>query len=96
MNKLWRSQKGGKWLVWDGEGLRREGSDFPLAAPIDTFITVGNVEEKVLFMVLLGHKAKYTFVSLTMSREAFSQMRNRSCKKKVPDTIGPWWPRWVE
>lgn len=29
------------------------GSDFPLAAPIDTFITVGNVEEKVLFMVLL-------------------------------------------
>lgn len=29
------------------------GSDFPLAAPIHTFITVGNVEEKILFMMLL-------------------------------------------
>lgn len=66
MNKLWKSQKGGKWLVGMRRGLRREGSDFPLAAPIDTFITVGNVEEKVLFMVLLGHKAKYTLVPLTM------------------------------
>lgn len=29
------------------------GSDFPLAAPIHALITVGNVEEKVLFMMLL-------------------------------------------
>lgn len=66
MNKLWRSQKGGKWLVGEWRELGREGSDFPLAAPIDTFITVGNVEEKVLFVVLLGHKAKCTLVPLTM------------------------------
>lgn len=29
------------------------GSDFPLAVPVHTLITVGNVEEKVLFMVFL-------------------------------------------
>lgn len=36
------------------------GSDFPLAVPIHTLITVGNVEEKVLFMMLLmgGEKRK--------------------------------------
>lgn len=49
-----------------GGRVRRVGSDFPLAAPIDTFITVGNVEEKVLFMVLLGHKSEHTLVLLTM------------------------------
>lgn len=43
------------------------GSDFPLAAPIHTFITVGNVEEKVLFMMLLGQKIrKYVSVILKM------------------------------
>lgn len=47
-------------MVGMGRGSWREGSDFPLAAPIDTFITVGNVEEKVLFVVLLRHKAKCT------------------------------------
>lgn len=29
------------------------GSDFPLAAPINALITVGDVEEKVLFVMLL-------------------------------------------
>lgn len=29
------------------------GSEFPLAAPINALITVGDVEEKVLFVVLL-------------------------------------------
>lgn len=46
----------------NGGGLRKVGSgwrgmvvgsDFPLAVPIHTLITVGNVEEKVLFMMLL-------------------------------------------
>lgn len=32
------------------------GSDFPLAAPVHTLITVGNVEEKVLFMMLLRRR----------------------------------------
>lgn len=54
------------WLGWE------EGSDFPLAAPIDTFITVGNVEEKVLFMVLLRHKAKYVEVINDVLRGNFS------------------------
>lgn len=46
----------------NGGGLRKVssgwrgmvvGSDFPLAAPVHTLITVGNVEEKVLFVMLL-------------------------------------------
>lgn len=48
MNEWWRSQKGGSG--WRGMVV---GSDFPLAAPIHALITVGNVEEKVLFMMLL-------------------------------------------
>lgn len=49
----------------NGGGLRKVGrgwrgmvvgSDFPLAVPIHTLITVGNVEEKVLFMMLLRKK----------------------------------------
>lgn len=41
------------------------GSDFPLAVPIHTLITVGNVEEKVLFMMLLmgGEKRKNKLAS---------------------------------
>lgn len=34
------------------------GSDFPLAAPVHTLITVGNVEEKVLFVMLLRKNRK--------------------------------------
>lgn len=34
------------------------GSDFPLAAPVHTLITVGNVEEKVLFVMLLRKKTR--------------------------------------
>lgn len=50
----------------NGGGLRKVGSgwrggvvvgsDFPLAAPVHTLITVGNVEEKVLFMMLLRRR----------------------------------------
>lgn len=45
----------GGGLIKVGTGRRGMlvGSDFPLAVPIHTLITVGNVEEKVLFMVLL-------------------------------------------
>lgn len=45
------------------------GSDFPLAAPIHTLITVGNVEEKVLFVMLLEE---------TRSREKMSE-DNKKC-----------------
>lgn len=48
MNGWWRSHKVGSG--WRGMVV---GSDFPLAVPIHTLITVGNVEEKVLFMMLL-------------------------------------------
>lgn len=48
------SQKGGWWL----KGVMVMGSDFPLAAPIHTFITVGDVEEKVLFMMLLRERVR--------------------------------------
>lgn len=48
------SQKGGWWLK---VGMVM-GSDFPLAAPIHTFITVGDVEEKVLFMMLLRERVR--------------------------------------
>lgn len=42
-------------MVEGGVGM---GSDFPLAAPIHTFITVGDVEEKVLFVMLLRKDRK--------------------------------------
>lgn len=54
MNEWWMSQKGGWWLK---VGMVM-GSDFPLAAPIHTFITVGDVEEKVLFMMLLRERVR--------------------------------------
>lgn len=40
---------------WES-GRRR--SDFPLAAPVHALITVGNVEEKVLFVMLLKKNKK--------------------------------------
>lgn len=53
----------------NGGGLRKvdrglRGSDFPLAVPIHALITVGNVEEKVLFMMLLrkNERKKEVFV----------------------------------
>lgn len=54
-----------RWVVVGGVGGGWEkgrrgvvaGSDFPLAVPIHTLITVGNVEEKVLFMMLLVQQA---------------------------------------
>lgn len=36
------------------------GSDFPLAAAIHALITVGDVEEKVLFVMLLTKKEEVT------------------------------------
>lgn len=42
------------------------GSDFPLAVPIHTLITVGNVEEKVLFMMLLRKKGGEEDVSMIL------------------------------
>lgn len=45
----------GRSGVADVRGIR---SDFPLAVPIHTFITVGNVEEKVLFVMFLGKRIK--------------------------------------
>jgi len=36
-----------------GGGIKVVGSDFPLASSIYALVTVGNIEEKVLFMVLL-------------------------------------------
>lgn len=44
-------------VVVGGGGLMMAGSDFPLAAPIHTLITVGNVEEKVLFVMLLVERS---------------------------------------
>lgn len=43
-----------RWVVVGGGVV--VGSDFPLAAPVHTLITVGNVEEKVLFMMLLRRR----------------------------------------
>lgn len=43
-----------------GVGEMVVGSDFPLAIPIHALITVGNVEEKVLFMMLLGKQVRKT------------------------------------
>lgn len=43
---------------WGDGSQIPKGSDFPLAAPVHTLITVGNVEEKVLFMVLLRNRKK--------------------------------------
>lgn len=43
-----------RWVVVEGGVV--VGSDFPLAAPVHTLITVGNVEEKVLFMMLLRRR----------------------------------------
>lgn len=40
----------------DGGGLKEVESDFPLAFSIYTLVTVGNIEEKVLFMVLLENR----------------------------------------
>lgn len=48
------------------EGGKVMGSDFPLAAPIHTFITVGDVEEKVLFMMLLRKREKRIYTTLKM------------------------------
>lgn len=44
---------GGLREVGGGKRGLGMGSDFPLAVPVHTFITVGDVEEKVLFMMLL-------------------------------------------
>lgn len=41
------------------------GLDFRLAVSIDTLITVGNVEEKVLFMVLLKESERDRGVSVS-------------------------------
>lgn len=41
------------------------GSDFCLVVSIDTLITVGNVEEKVLFMVLLKESERDRGVSVS-------------------------------
>lgn len=52
----------------NGGGLRKvgsgwkggmvAGSDFPLAAAVHALITVGNVEEKVLFVMLLRKRVR--------------------------------------
>lgn len=51
-------------MVEGGMGM---GSNFPLAAPIHTFITVGDVEEKVLFMMLL-RKTEKKIVGVTLTK----------------------------
>lgn len=91
MNKLWRSQKGGKWLVGGGEGIR-----FPFGCSHRHFHHCRQCREKSPLHGAPGAKGKIHMVAFTMWREATSQMRNQSCKEKVPDTTGPLWPRWVE
>lgn len=66
------------------------GSDFPLAAPINALITVGNVEEKVLFVMLLrkGEIFEYDFFNTKLNEWVKAE--------RVPGTRVPWWQRWVE
>lgn len=87
-----------RWVVAEGEG----GSDFPLAVPIHTLITVRNVEEKVLFMMLLrntarGEKRCYCDIKNVFNRETHFLKRGvRAGLKLIPGTRVPWWLRWVE
>lgn len=65
------------------------GSDFPLAAPVHALITVGNVEEKVLFVMLLSHRVRRRDVSMTakvvqgahmhLRRERVTEVEKDSC-----------------
>lgn len=85
MNGWRRSQKGG----W-------RGSHFPLAVPIHALVAVGNVEEKVLFMVLLRKQ-----IVTKRGRESIRtlskwQRRETQWVRPSPGTTNPWWLRWVE
>ena len=56
-----------------GGGIKVVGSDFPLASSIYALVTVGNIEEKVLFMVLLkreGEHIQYN-ISLMERKQSF-------------------------
>ena len=55
-------------------GINVVGSDFPLAFSVYALVTVGNIEEKVLFVVLLKRKREHIKYNISlMEREQQSK-----------------------